>query len=147
MTKPELVIFLVEDNLGDIRLTQEALRDLNFSHELIVRQDGVSAWEYLVDCKKSVLSFPDFIIMDLNLPRKNGRELLAELKKDPELKSIPVMVLSTSQDEREIQAVYDLHANAYVGKPVNYDDFLELMKVVRDYWFHFVQLPKRSGSS
>ncbi len=135
-------ILLVEDNLGDIRLTQEALRDSKLKNNLSVVQDGVDALAFLrregtyTDAPR-----PDLILLDLNLPRKDGREVLAEVKEDAELKRIPVVVLTTSDDEKDIFTSYDLHANCYITKPVDLNRFIDIVKTIEGFWFQIVKLP------
>ena len=121
-------ILLVEDNPGDVRLTKEALKDAKVLNEIYVARDGVEAMEFLN--KQGLFAeapTPDLILLDLNLPRKDGREVLAEIKKDPKLKHIPVVVLTTSKADEDIIKTYNLHANAYITKPVDLNRFVEIM--------------------
>jgi CheY-like chemotaxis protein len=135
-------ILLVEDNLGDIRLTQEALKDSKLRNNLSVVQDGVDALAFLRQQGRFAgAPRPDIILLDLNLPRKDGREVLAEIKEDEELKRIPVVVLTTSSDERDIYISYNLHANCYISKPVDLNRFVEIVKAIEGFWFQIVKLP------
>jgi CheY-like chemotaxis protein len=137
---------LVEDNPGDARLTQEALRDARVLNQLDVVHDGVEALAWLRrEGAYAEAPRPDLILLDLNLPRKDGREVLAEIKSDPELRRIPVVILTTSGDERDVLAAYDLHANSYVVKPVDLDQFITIMKSIKDFWFQIVKLPQESA--
>ena len=140
-TRP-VEILLVEDNPGDVRLTREALREGKVRNNLNVVGDGVEALAYLRRQGKYADAVrPDLILLDLNLPRKDGREVLAEVKEDPELRHIPVVVLTSSQAEQDIARAYDLHANCYVSKPVDLDQFVTVVKSVNDFWFTIVKLP------
>jgi len=135
-------ILLVEDNPGDVRLTKEAMKESKVFNKLSVVKDGVEAMDYLR--KKGNFSAaprPDLILLDLNLPRKDGREVLAEVKEDPDLKRIPVVILTTSQDEKDILKSYNLHANCYIAKPVDLQQFIEVVKTVEDFWVTIVKLP------
>lgn len=135
-------ILLVEDSLGDIRLTQEALNDSKFKNNLHIVRDGVEALRFLRhedEYKHSVR--PDIILLDLNLPRKDGREVLAEVKEDEQLKRIPVVVLTTSDDEKDVLTSYNLHANCYITKPVDLERFVDIVKTIEGFWFQIVKLP------
>jgi len=135
-------ILLVEDNPGDVRLTQEALKEGKVLNELNVVMDGIEALNYLRKTGKYADAvIPDIILLDLNLPKKDGREVLAELKADPKLRRIPVVVLTTSKAEEDVLRSYDLHANCYITKPVDLEQFIEVVKAVEDYWFTVVKLP------
>ncbi|MBI3049764.1 MAG: response regulator [Acidobacteria bacterium] len=135
-------ILLVEDNPGDVRLTQEALREAKVRNTLNVAWDGVEALTYLrKEGAYASVARPDLILLDLNLPRKDGREVLAEIKSDPALKRIPVVVLTTSQAEQDIVRAYDLHVNCYVTKPVDLDQFVHVVKSIEDFWLAIVKLP------
>ncbi|MFA6316770.1 MAG: response regulator [Elusimicrobiota bacterium] len=133
-------ILLVEDNAGDVRLAQEALAENGRSHEVLVARDGEAALALLRRPRPAEL--PDLIFLDLNLPGMDGRELLSKLKADKALRRIPVVILSTSQHERDVAHVYDLHANCYINKPVDYDRFLEVIRKVEDFWLTIVRLPR-----
>ncbi|MGA2386103.1 MAG: response regulator [Candidatus Bathyarchaeia archaeon] len=137
-------ILLVEDNPGDVRLTKEALRDAKVLNEIYVAKDGVEAMEFLHRKGRfSKVPLPDLILLDLNLPRKDGREVLAEIKEHPILKHIPVVVLTTSKAEEDIVKTYNLHANAYITKPVDLDRFAEIIHVLNEFWFTIVKLPPK----
>jgi two-component system, chemotaxis family, response regulator Rcp1 len=141
-------ILLVEDNPGDVRLTQEALKDAKLINHLHVVQDGVEAMEFLrrqgtyQDAPR-----PDLILLDLNLPRKDGREVLTEVKADERLKRIPIVVLTSSQSEEDLLKAYGLHANCYVTKPVDFDRFTEVVRSIEDFWFGIVRLPPKELST
>jgi two-component system, chemotaxis family, response regulator Rcp1 len=131
---PELL--LVEDSPGDVRLTKEALKDTPAPSRLSVVQDGEEALAFLRhQGVYAQAPSPDLILLDLNLPRKDGREVLAELKMDPKLKRIPVVVLTTSEAEQDILQAYDLHANCYITKPMELDAFLETIREIFRFWF------------
>jgi chemotaxis family two-component system response regulator Rcp1 len=135
-------ILLVEDNPGDVRLTKEALREGKVANNLSVAADGVEALAFLR--RQGVhagATRPDLVLLDLNLPRKDGREVLAEIKSDAELKRIPVVVLTTSKAEEDILKTYDLHANCYIAKPVDLDQFIRVVKSIDDFWLTVVRLP------
>jgi two-component system, chemotaxis family, response regulator Rcp1 len=135
-------ILLVEDNPGDVRLTREAFKEGSLSNRLSVARDGVEALEFLrQEGEFADAPRPDMILLDLNLPRKDGREVLATIKEDGSLRQIPVVVLTTSRDERDIQATYDLHANCYISKPVDLEHFLEVVKGIEAFWLRTVRLP------
>ncbi len=135
-------ILLVEDNPGDVRLTQEVLRDGKMNNNLYVAKDGVDAVTFLRrEGAYTDAPVPDMILLDLNLPKKDGREVLAEIKADPLLKRIPVVVLTTSKAEQDIHKAYDLHANCYITKPVDLDQFITIVKGIEDFWFTIVKLP------
>lgn len=136
-------ILLVEDNPGDVRLTVEALREGKVRNNLNVAADGVEALAYLRrEGRYAGASRPDLILLDLNLPRKDGREVLAEIKEDDELKTIPVVVLTTSSAEQDVLRSYDLHANCYITKPVDLEQFITVVKSIRQFWLTIVTLPK-----
>ena len=135
-------ILLVEDNPGDVRLTREALREGKVRNNLAVASDGVEAVAYLrKEGEHAGAVRPDLILLDLNLPRKDGREVLAEIKADPSLRHIPVVVLTSSQAEEDIVRAYDLHANCYVTKPVDLDQFIRVVESIENFWFTIVKLP------
>jgi len=142
-----LDILLIEDNPADVRLTQEAFRDARVQNRLHVVGDGVEAMAFLR--RQGVfnsISCPDLIILDLNLPRKDGREVLAEIKCDPSLSMIPIVIMTVSKDERDIVESYRLHANCYIRKPVRFREFIEIVKSIEDFWFTIVTLPPNSGN-
>jgi CheY-like chemotaxis protein len=136
-------VLLVEDNPGDVRLTQEALKDGRVLVNLTVAYDGVEALEILhrsgVHAAKAR---PDLILLDLNLPKKNGREVLETIKADDDLKRIPVIVMTTSKAEQDIHRAYHLNANCYVTKPVDLDEFLNVVRSIEDFWLTIVTLPQ-----
>ena len=135
-------ILLVEDNPGDVRLVREALKEGKVRNILHVVGDGVEAITFLhKQGEYSKNPRPDLILLDLNLPKKDGREVLAEIKADDNLKRIPVVVLTTSQSEKDILKSYDLYANCYITKPVDLDKFLEVVKSIEDFWLTVVKLP------
>jgi two-component system, chemotaxis family, response regulator Rcp1 len=134
-------ILLVEDNPGDVRLTREALREAKVANNLHVAEDGVEALEFLRSANGRDRRRPDLILLDLNLPRKSGREVLEEVKSDPDLHRIPVVVLTTSVAEEDIERSYDLHANAYIRKPVDFEAFINVVRAIEDFWFSVVRLP------
>jgi chemotaxis family two-component system response regulator Rcp1 len=135
-------ILLVEDNPGDVRLTIEGLREAKVYNNLHVAQDGIEALRFMrQEGPYSNAPRPDVILLDLNLPRKDGREVLAEIKADEALKRIPVIVLTTSQDEEDIFKTYDLHANCYITKPLDFDQFMHVVQSVEDFWLSVVTFP------
>lgn len=136
-------VLLVEDNPGDIRLTQEAFKDGRILVNLTVATDGVQAIDILSrQGQYSGIPRPDLILLDLNLPRKNGREVLVEIKADEELKRIPVIVMTTSKAEQDIHRAYNLNANCYITKPVELDEFLNVVRSIEDFWLTIVTLPR-----
>jgi chemotaxis family two-component system response regulator Rcp1 len=138
-------ILLVEDNPGDVRLTIEALKEGKVRNNLNVARDGVEAVAYLRrEGPFAQAVRPDLILLDLNLPRKDGREVLAEIKDDATLRRIPVVVLTTSKAEEDILRTYDLHANCYITKPVDLEQFIQVVRSIDDFWLSIVRLP--SGS-
>jgi two-component system, chemotaxis family, response regulator Rcp1 len=139
-----LEILLVEDNPGDVRLIQEALREARSRHKLRVVQDGVEAMSYLRKLTPYVASArPDLILLDLNLPKKDGREVLAEIKSDPGLRRIPVVVLTTSDAPDDISRSYDLFANCYVAKPASLSQLVSTVQAIENFWLSTVTLPPR----
>jgi chemotaxis family two-component system response regulator Rcp1 len=136
-------ILLVEDNPGDVLLTQEALREGRLAHRLSVTEDGEEAMHFLRrEGKFADAPRPDLILLDLNLPKKDGRELLQEVKGDPTLRHIPVIVLTTSEAEQDIWRAYKLHANCYLTKPIEMDDFLRKIRSLEEFWLTIVRLPE-----
>jgi len=133
---------LVEDNPGDVRLTQEALKSHKVQNNLHVVTDGEEAMAFLrKQGKYKDAPRPDIILLDLNLPKKDGREVLAEIKSEPSLKTIPVVIISSSEAEQDIIKSYDLNANCYVTKPVNFDQFIKVVQSINDFWLTIVKLP------
>ncbi len=141
MSKP-IEILLVEDNPGDVRLTQEAFKEDKMTNTLHVARDGMEAMAFLrrengfTDAPR-----PDLILLDLNLPKKSGSEVLAEIKQDDDLRRIPVVILTTSTAAEDILKTYDFHANCYITKPVDLDQFIKVVKSIEDFWFTVVRLP------
>lgn len=137
-------ILLVEDNPADVRLTQEALRESTISNHLHAVGDGEEALRFLRrEGTHAEAPRPDLVLLDLNLPRMSGREVLEQVKEDPDLRRIPVVVLTTSEAEQDILHSYDFHANAYVRKPVDFDQFTEVVRLIEDFWFTVVKLPPK----
>ncbi len=137
-------ILLVEDNPGDVRLTQEVLKDGKFMNHLSVVDDGVSALQYLRrQGKYRDAMRPDMVLLDLNLPGKDGREVLGEMKTDPFLRRIPVVILTTSSAEADVLKSYDLYANCYIVKPVDLEQFVKVVRSIEDFWLSVVKLPSR----
>ncbi len=135
-------ILLVEDNPGDVRLTKEALSDAKVLNRLTVATDGLEALAALRrEGRFADAPRPDIILLDLNLPRKDGRDVLAEIKEDPDLRRIPVVVLTTSKAEEDVLRTYDLHANCYITKPLDLEQFITVVKSIEDFWFTVVKLP------
>jgi two-component system response regulator len=138
-----MTILLVEDNPADVRLTKEALADTKIVHKLHSVSDGRHALSFLrKQDKYSSAPRPDIILLDLNLPIKDGREVLAELKIDSDLKHIPIVVLTTSERKEDIKAAYDLHANCYIVKPIDFEQFCVAIKSIENFWFNTVALPQ-----
>lgn len=135
-------ILIVEDNPGDVRLMQEVLREGQVPCSLHVAENGCDALDFL--CKAPPYAEaprPDLIFLDLNLPGKNGMQLLAEIKASPALRQIPVVVLSTSASQQDILKAYDLHANCYIAKPIDFDDFIRVIRLIKEFWFTMAKLP------
>lgn len=133
---------LVEDNPGDVRLTREALNESKLRNNLSVVGDGVEAMAFLRrEGKYADAARPDLILLDLNLPKKSGREVLAEIKADPDLRRIPVVVITSSEAEQDIFATYNLHVNCYVTKPVDLDQFIKVVRSISTFWLTIVKLP------
>lgn len=140
-TKEKPRILLVEDNPGDIRLTQEAFKESSLDIQMDVVTDGEMALNFLFKKGRFANSLkPDIVLLDLNLPKKNGIEVIKELKADAVLKKIPVIVLTTSDADHDISKAYSLHANCYILKPVDFDDFARVIKLIEAFWFNTVQL-------
>jgi CheY-like chemotaxis protein len=135
-------ILLVEDNPGDVRLTQEALKEAKVANRLHLARDGVEAVDFLRQSGEADgRPRPDLVLLDLNLPRMSGREVLETIKSDPDLKRIPVVVLTTSQDEADVLHAYELHANCYITKPVDLNQFMTVVRTIEDFWLTVVRLP------
>jgi CheY-like chemotaxis protein len=141
-------ILLVEDNPGDVRLTQEGLAESRITNNLHTVADGVEALAYLKRQAPYVdASRPDLIMMDLNLPRMDGRELLAKIKSDDDFRRIPVVVLTTSEAEDDVIKAYDLHANCYITKPVDLEKFITVVNSIENFWLTIVKLPDKANNS
>jgi chemotaxis family two-component system response regulator Rcp1 len=140
-------VLLVEDSPGDVRLTREALKDAKVHISLHVASDGIEAMAYL-QCEGPYVNAirPDLILLDLNLPRKDGRQVLKEIKESPTLRSIPVVILTTSSSEADILQSYHLHANCYISKPVDLDGFLKVVQSIDSFWLSVVKLPRGTAS-
>jgi CheY-like chemotaxis protein len=138
----ELDILLVEDNLGDVRLTQEAIKDARIPSRLHVVEDGAAALNFLYQREDFESACrPDLILMDLNLPKKTGHEVLAEIKQNKELKSIPVLILTSSHAQEDVSNAYQLHANCYITKPVEFPQFDRVIRAIEEFWFNIATLP------
>jgi len=136
-------ILLIEDSPGDVRLTIEALKEAKVHNHLSVAADGAEAMEFLHrKGNHNAKPRPDLILLDLNLPKKDGREVLAEIKADPNLRRIPVVVLTTSRAEEDVVQAYDLHANCYITKPVDFKQFIKVVQSIEDFWLTVVKLPR-----
>lgn len=142
MVSKPIDILLVEDNPGDVRLTREALKEGKIKNNLFVTSNGVEALEFLKQEGEYTDAIrPDLILLDLNMPRMDGRELLEKIKQEPDLRRIPVVILTTSKSEEDIVKSYDLHANCYITKPVDLDQFISVVKSIEDFWLTVVKLP------
>jgi len=137
-----VVILMVEDNPTDVLIAREGFLGAKMSNTLHVADDGIEAIEFLNQRGKyAAAPRPDLIVLDLNMPRKNGQEVLAEIKADKNLRNIPVVILTTSKSEDDISKAYGLHANCYISKPVDFDEFTEVVQTIQDFWFSVVTLP------
>jgi two-component system, chemotaxis family, response regulator Rcp1 len=137
-------ILLVEDNAGDVRLTREALKEGRIRNRLHVVNDGENALRFLrKQAEYAEVPRPDLILLDLNLPRLDGREVLAEIKNDPLLKQIPVVVLTSSRAEKDLLSAYDQHANCFITKPVGFEDFMDVVRSIESFWLTIVILPPK----
>lgn len=137
-------ILLVEDNPGDVRLAREALKESKVRNNIYVVEDGVEAMAFLRRKEKyRNMPRPDLILLDLNLPRKSGREVLAEVKSDEGLKRIPVVILTVSKDEEDILKAYDLHCNCYITKPIDFGQFMKITRMIEEFWLEIVKLPPK----
>jgi chemotaxis family two-component system response regulator Rcp1 len=137
-------ILLVEDNPADVRLAQEAFKDAKVNNVLYTVGDGVEAMAFLHrQGKYADVGRPDLILLDLNLPKKDGREVLAEIKTDEHLKLIPVVILTVSKDEEDILKTYNLHANCYITKPIDFEQFMKVVKGIEEFWLTIVKLPPK----
>lgn len=141
-TRP-VEVLLVEDSPGDVRLTLEAFKEAKVRNRLHVAGDGVEAMRFLrKQGRYAAAPRPDLILLDLNLPKRDGREVLAEIKEDPDLRRIPVVVLTTSKADEDILKTYNLHANCYISKPMDLDKFVGVVRSIEDFWLTVVRLPK-----
>jgi two-component system response regulator len=141
INKP-IEILLVEDNPGDVRLTTEAFKDGKVHNNLNVVGDGVEALAFLrKEGKYANAVRPDLVLLDLNLPRKDGRQVLEEIKADPKLRRIPVVILTTSQAEEDILKAYNYNANCYINKPIGFDEFIKVVQSIENFWLTIVKLP------
>jgi two-component system, chemotaxis family, response regulator Rcp1 len=139
-------VLLVEDSPADVRLTIEALKEAKIGNQLSVAEDGVEAISFLrQEGRYAGAPRPDLILLDLNLPRMDGRQVLKVIKEDPNLRQIPVVVLTVSQAEEDILRAYDLHANCYINKPVDFDRFMEVVRQIEGFWLTVVKLPSNGG--
>lgn len=138
-------ILLVEDNPGDVRLTQEALKENKISNNLHVAKDGIEAMNFLrrMDGYRNAPR-PDLILLDLNMPKKDGREVLAEIKTDEKLRSIPVVILTTSDADDDVAKAYQAYANCYIRKPIDLNRFIEVIKIIENFWLTIVELPPKN---
>ena len=135
-------ILLVEDNPGDSRLAIEALKESKLRNNLHIVTDGMEAMDFIYKRgKHAQVQRPDLILLDLNLPKKDGREVLAEIKADPDLKRIPVVILTISKAEEDVLKTYNLHANCFITKPLDLDQFVTVVKSIEDFWLTIVKLP------
>ncbi len=145
MDAKPIEILLVEDNEGDVGLVEEVFEDAKIRNVLHVADDGEEAMLFLnKESSYKDAPTPDIILLDLNLPQKDGREVLEEIKTDDNLKRIPVVILTTSKAEEDIIKSYDLHANSYITKPVDFDQFIRVIKSIEDFWLEVVRLPSKS---
>jgi two-component system response regulator len=145
MDRTVFEVLLVEDSPGDVRLTREAFKEAKAHINLRVASDGTEAMAFLKrEGKYAKAPRPDLILLDLNLPKKDGREVLEEIKQSPALKSIPIVILTTSKSEADILRSYSLHANCYIPKPVTLDGFLTVVKSIEDFWLSVVELPRET---
>ena len=137
-------ILLVEDNPGDVRLIQENFKDIKLLNRMSVVRDGEEALAFLHrQGKYAEAPRPDLVLLDLNLPKKDGREVLAEIKSDEQLRRIPVVILTSSSAEQDILKTYDLYANCYITKPIDLEQFAKLVKMIEEFWFTLVKLPTK----
>jgi CheY-like chemotaxis protein len=141
-----VIILMVEDNPTDVLIAREGLRDAHMHNTLHVAEDGIEAMEFLRQRGKYAgAPRPDLILLDLNMPRKNGQEVLAEIKADDDLMNIPVVVLTTSKSTEDVDKSYGLHANCYISKPVDFDEFTNVVQTIQDFWFSVVTLSQRTS--
>jgi chemotaxis family two-component system response regulator Rcp1 len=137
-------ILLVEDNPGDVRLVREALKNAKVHNNLHIAQDGVAALDFLLGKSNNPEHIrPGVVLLDLNLPKKDGREVLRDIKQNPKLRTIPVVVMTSSTDEEDIWRAYDAQANCYITKPVTFDQLMKVVQTIEDFWLSLVQLPPK----
>ena len=138
----QIHILLVDDNEGDILLTREALEEARIINKISIAYDGIEAIRFLKSLPSFGTSMPDLILLDINLPKMDGTEVLSIIKSDPDLKRIPVIMLTTSSSEKDILASYDNYANCYITKPVDLERFMDVVRTIEDFWISIVKLPK-----
>jgi two-component system, chemotaxis family, response regulator Rcp1 len=138
----QIHILLVDDNEGDILLTREALEEARIINKISIAYDGIQALDLLKKSARVAGTMPDLILMDINLPKMNGTEVLSIIKTDPDLRRIPVIMLTTSSSEKDILTSYDNYANCYITKPVDLDRFMDVVRTIEDFWISIVKLPK-----
>jgi chemotaxis family two-component system response regulator Rcp1 len=136
-----LNILVIEDSPSDVRLVREALKENSVRVQMTVARDGVEAMEYLHQVERGAASRPDLVLLDLNLPRKNGREVLAEVKASPELRQIPVLVMTSSRADEDVQQAYNLNANCYITKPADLNEYVRVVRAIENFWFATATLP------
>lgn len=136
-----LRILLVEDSPSDVRLIREALKETPLPVQISVARDGVEAMDYLNQAEMGLVSRPDLVLLDLNLPRKNGREVLSEIKTSPTLKQIPVLIMTSSRADEDIFQAYELNANCYITKPTDLQEYVHVVRAIEDFWFLTATLP------
>jgi chemotaxis family two-component system response regulator Rcp1 len=135
-------VLLVEDSPSDVRLIREAMKETNLAIQITVAKDGVEAMDYLKSCLRGEERRPDLILLDLNLPRKNGREVLAEVKGDPRLRQIPVVIMTSSRSDEDIAVAYSLNANCYITKPFELGQYIGVVQAIEAFWFGTAKLPR-----
>ncbi len=138
----QIHILLVDDNEGDILLTREALEEARIINKVSIAYDGIQAIDMLKKAARTNIAMPDLILLDINLPKMNGTEVLSIIKSNPDLRRIPVIMLTTSSSEKDILASYDNYANCYITKPVDLDRFMDVVRTIEDFWISIVKLPK-----
>ncbi len=141
-----LNILLIEDSPSDIRLVREALKENSIPVKVTVARDGIEAMDYLHQAEGGAISRPDLVLLDLNLPRKNGREVLAEVKGSPTLRQIPVVVMTSSRSDEDVQQAYQLNANCYITKPADLPEYVKVVRSIEEFWFATATLPDTRNS-
>jgi len=139
-------LLLVEDSASDIRLVKEALKATGVPVQMTIMRDGVEALDHLCKVSLGLVTRPDIILLDLNLPRKNGREVLSEVKSSPNLKQIPVLVMTSSQSDEDVNQCYALNANCYITKPGDLENYIDVVRAIEDFWFFTARLPEPPAS-